>query len=260
MNIFRKKVLAGAMTALLVGVLSGCDSDVTDAAVNAAEQAQQEATGVADQVQQEASGMANQVQQEGAVNAGAAAVNSALQKAKEEVTQDNVLSNFDTLTTNNEQGVVESKPVSAELDAGWKSLKTTGVRVIDGDTVEVLIDGAQSERIRLIGIDAPESSQEYGTTSAETLERCIADKRVSIVYKEKDQYERILGKVVAGNTDCNFYQVGVGSAWHYKQYQDEQPNDDKFAYSDAEKVARMHSQGLWQSPEPQEPWEYRREN
>ena len=36
------------------------------------------------------------------------------------------------------------------------------VRVIDGDTIEVLHHG-QAERIRLNGIDCPEKGQAYGT-------------------------------------------------------------------------------------------------
>ena len=61
---------------------------------------------------------------------------------------------------------------------------------------------------------------------------------------------------MAGNTDCNFYQVGVGSAGHYEQYQNEQLNDDKYAYSDAEKVARIHLNGLWRTTETETPWLY----
>ena len=48
-------------------------------------------------------------------------------------------------------------------------LNATGTRVIDGDTVEVTQASGQSERVRLLGIDAPESAQEYGTESTTAL-------------------------------------------------------------------------------------------
>lgn len=242
-----KKVLTCAVTAMVISVSSGCDTKSNEAAVTPTP-ASTDATMV-DTTEQFQGNVNNSVNK---------AVSEAANTIKQEAANSEVLSNFDTLHADLEKGVVESKPVSTKLDNGWKEIATTGVRVIDGDTVEVLVDGQQSERVRLVGIDAPESKQEYGQQSKATLEECIAGKPVSIVYKEKDRYSRILGKVMAGNTDCNFYQVGVGSAWHYKQYQNEQPNDDKYAYSDAEKVARMHSNGLWRAPEPEAPWLYRK--
>jgi len=248
MNIFSKKILVCAVAAIAVGVNSGCNSQSNDVS---------DTTAIANPVQDNITPGAD-VAQTG--DNGKLSDSNAVNGVESQDIEDSVLSNFDTLKANFEKGVVESKPVSTNLAKGWKEIQTTGVRVIDGDTVEVLIDGQQSERVRLIGIDAPESKQEFGKESKATLEECIGGKPVTILYKEKDRYSRILGKVMAGNTDCNFYQVGIGSAWHYKQYQDEQPNDDKYAYSDAEKVAKMHSNGLWFTPEPEAPWLYRKKH
>lgn len=177
-----------------------------------------------------------------------------------DIVEDIILDSFDTMKTDQENGVVVSGTISKTLPGGWKRINAKSVRVIDGDTVEILVEGQQSERIRLIGIDAPESKQEYGDISTDSLRECVADKPVSIIYKERDQYDRILGKVMAGNTDCNFFQVATGSAWHYKRYADQQPNDDKLIYSDAEKIAKSYSKGLWLDPEALEPWEFRKAN
>jgi len=43
------------------------------------------------------------------------------------------------------------------------------VRVLDGDTVEMLEPGNQLVRIRLAGIDAPEKSQPLGQRSRQEL-------------------------------------------------------------------------------------------
>lgn len=170
------------------------------------------------------------------------------------------LGNFKTLTVTPDGDVI-GKPINPSLENGWKQVSTSGARVIDGDTVEVkYADGRESDRVRLIGIDAPESKQKFGDVSKSTLEECIGDKPVTITYKEIDKYGRLLSKVFAGSTDCNYRQIVAGSAWHYKQYADGQPNDDADIYADAEKVAQLLNQGLWSDINAQEPWSFRKEN
>ncbi|KVJ48977.1 hypothetical protein AWS31_06165 [Enterobacter hormaechei subsp. steigerwaltii] len=43
------------------------------------------------------------------------------------------------------------------------------VRVLDGDTVEILETGNRVTRVRLAGIDAPEKSQPFGQRSRQAL-------------------------------------------------------------------------------------------
>ena len=66
--------------------------------------------------------------------------------------------------------------------------------VVDGDTVDVLVEG-QEERVRLIGIDAPESASheegvntEEGEKATEYLRSCL--KAGKIVYLQTDQEDR----------------------------------------------------------------------
>lgn len=145
------------------------------------------------------------------------------------------------------------------VGSDWNRLEVSSVRVIDGDTVEVLQEGKQSERVRFAGIDAPESTQLFGKQSTQTLENCVAGKPVTVVYKKRDPYERLVGVVYAGGVDCNYEQVKAGSAWHYKQYQKDQPAGFPALYADAETKARNSKIGLWAAEAPQKPWEYRRE-
>lgn len=142
----------------------------------------------------------------------------------------------------------------------WKKIDVKSTRVIDGDTVEVLLANQPSQRIRLLGIDAPESSQTYGDISTKVLEHCIAGKPVSIVYENEDRYGRLLGIVMAANTDCNYEQVKQGAAWHYKQYQKGQPSNHAKTYAQAEKAAKDNRIGLWADNAAQEPWLYRKAN
>ena len=132
------------------------------------------------------------------------------------------------------------------------------VRVIDGDTLEVISITGKSERIRLLGIDAPETKQDYGTQSTQALQQCVDDKNVSIEWTERDRYDRLLGKVIADGKDCNLNQVVQGAAWHYKYYQEGQLAYDRLAYANAEVLARSQQRGLWASDNLTAPWDFRR--
>lgn len=136
-------------------------------------------------------------------------------------------------------------------------ISTTSVRVIDGDTVEVIPLTGGSERIRLLGIDAPESKQDYGDKSTLTLLQCINNAAVTIEWTDRDRYDRLLGKVIANKMDCNLNQVQKGAAWHYKEYQSSQTPLDRIEYSNAEVLARTNNQGLWAESYPVKPSDYR---
>lgn len=132
------------------------------------------------------------------------------------------------------------------------------VRVIDGDTVEVIPTEGPSERIRLLGIDAPESNQAHGAYSTQVLQQCVSQGQVTVEWFEQDRYQRLLGKVRAGDVDCNLNQIKQGAAWHYKQYQNGQSERDRFTYANAEVNARQHALGLWANAIVTAPWDYRR--
>src|SRR6516164_7044879 len=68
------------------------------------------------------------------------------------------------------------------------------VRVTDGDTITVLLDGREHE-VRLETIDAPERNQPFGQKAKEILSGKISGKNVKIVWKSKDKYKRIRGQV-----------------------------------------------------------------
>lgn len=140
------------------------------------------------------------------------------------------------------------------------TLEASKIRVIDGDTLEVIPHNRKSERIRLLGIDAPESSQVYGREATNTLKKCVSSGKVKVQYRERDKYSRILGKVWSNGVDCNLYQVKVGSAWHYKYFQKQQPSADRASYSKAEVNAKKNKLGLWANPHAENPYNYRKSN
>jgi endonuclease YncB( thermonuclease family) len=133
------------------------------------------------------------------------------------------------------------------------------VRVADGDTITVLDSSNTQHRIRLEGIDAPESHQAFGTQSKKNQSEMVFGKDVTMVYQKTDQYGRLVGKIVFDGRDINLEQVKAGMAWHYKEYQREQTPEDRESYAKAEDEARAARRGLWQDADPIEPSAFRKE-
>ncbi len=90
------------------------------------------------------------------------------------------------------------------------------IHISDGDTIHVLTNDKKKYKIRLNGIDAPESSQDYGNKSKENLKRYIYNKDVTVIYKSKDKYNRLLGTVYLNKQDINLQQIKDGYAWVYR--------------------------------------------
>src|SRR5688572_21480041 len=113
-----------------------------------------------------------------------------------------------------------------------ETLAARVVGVHDGDTITVLDADRKQHKIRLAGIDAPESRQAFGNRSKENLSRLVFGQDVRIDWQKRDRYGRIVGKVwtVSQDANCrtaecpktldaNLAQVTVGMAWHYKDYE-----------------------------------------
>lgn len=132
------------------------------------------------------------------------------------------------------------------------------VAISDGDTITVLDVNKVQHKIRLLGIDSPEKAQAYGQAAKKNLSDLIFYKQVTVVWNKKDRYQRILGKVLMGEQDICLEQVKQGMAWHYKQYQRDQSQDDQFKYSEAEKNAQKKRLGLWSDSSPIEPSKFRK--
>ncbi|HEY0348553.1 MAG TPA: thermonuclease family protein [Pyrinomonadaceae bacterium] len=147
------------------------------------------------------------------------------------------------------------KPTTSQAPAPVGNQTITGriVRIADGDTVTVLDATNTQHRIRLQGIDAPESHQAFGTQSKKSLSDMIFDKDVTVIYDKTDQYGRLVGKILLNGKDVNLEQVKAGMAWHYKEYEREQSPEDRELYARAEDEARSARRGLWVDASPTEP-------
>ncbi|EAB3660490.1 hypothetical protein EGA70_14510 [Salmonella enterica] len=130
-------------------------------------------------------------------------------------------------------------------------LKGKVIRVLDGDTIEVLQD-KKPVRIRLANIDAPEKKQAYGRWSTNQLKSLVAAQPVTVTYTQTDRYGRIIGRVFTTNgTEASRFMVQSGAAWVYERY-----NTDK-ALPALQREAQTQKRGLWADSQPVPPWEWR---
>lgn len=132
------------------------------------------------------------------------------------------------------------------------------VSVADGDTITILDVNKTQHKIRLQGIDAPEKAQAFGEKSKQSLYKMVHDKTVQVAFTKNDKYGRIVGKVFLDTQDICHQQIKSGLAWHYKKYQNEQPLEDRDAYSASELTAKSQQLGLWSEPQAIPPWDYRK--
>lgn len=156
--------------------------------------------------------------------------------------------------------IVSAVLLSLLLPSGQAFADFTGqvVKVVDGDTVHVLVEGDQLRKVRLTGIDAPERGQPYGRKSTEYLSSLIASRWVYVASNRQDRYQRDLGKILLNDTDINLEMVAAGYAWWYRYYRDQQSVTDQALYEQAEDGAKDSGIALWADKNPINPYRWRK--
>jgi endonuclease YncB( thermonuclease family) len=144
------------------------------------------------------------------------------------------------------------RPVEPMLVPGAPLLTGTA-EIIDGDTIAIGRD-----RIRLWGIDAPETDQpcrldgkgwQCGHASASALKRHLAAGAVSCAEQDRDRYGRIVAVCKIGGDSVNAWMVASGWALDYEQY-------SGGAYAGLQSEAERDRKGLWRG-EFIAPWTWR---
>ncbi len=133
------------------------------------------------------------------------------------------------------------------------------IMVPDGDEVRVKAADGKTFTVRLLGIDSPESKQDFGTAARKDLEARVLDKDVKVIVHRKDAEGRYMGTVFVEGQDIGVRMLENGSAWHYKRVSGEQSSEARARYAKAELKARESRLGLWSAPMPMPPWEFKEE-
>ncbi len=132
------------------------------------------------------------------------------------------------------------------------TLKGKAVRIVDGDTFDLLVDKT-IHRIRLAGIDAPERGQAFGTAAKQLLGSLCAGEILTVVVTDTDRNRRKIAEVyTVKKVWVNKEMIARGMAWHFKQYS---TNKELAA---TEQLARKRKIGLWSATNAVAPWEWRK--
>lgn len=126
------------------------------------------------------------------------------------------------------------------------------VRVVDGDTVIVQING-KKETVRLIGLDTPEIVDPrkpvecFGKEASAEAKRILTGKPVRIKTDSsqalRDKYNRLLAYVFLED-GTNFNELMIKNGYGY-EYTYDVPYTYQKEFKNAEKYARENKQGLW---------------
>ncbi|KAJ9539888.1 hypothetical protein OSB04_026394 [Centaurea solstitialis] len=136
-----------------------------------------------------------------------------------------------------------------KADALHKQITDAGYRMLSIQNEEVL---ARKYRIRLRGIDAPESSMPYGKEAKEELANIVVGKPLRVLIYDEDRYGRCVGDIHCNGVFVQEHMLKKGLVWHYTAY------DKRPELATWEKDARAKRIGLWASAHPEMPWEYRK--
>ena len=128
-------------------------------------------------------------------------------------------------------------------------------RVSDGDTLWVKpLAGGTYRKLRLEGVDAPESCQEGGPAAREALARRVLDQTVVVRERRRDDYGRALVRLTVRDDDVAAWLVREGWAWSYRW----RHSDGPFAIE--ETLARKERKGIFAAAVVEEPRAFRKRN
>lgn len=126
------------------------------------------------------------------------------------------------------------------------------------DTLTLLDPYKRQHRIRLSGIDAPESGQPFGERSRQSLAALAFDREVKADCPKVDRYGREVCRVFVNGKDVSAAQFELGMAWWFRRYANEQAPQERLPYESLKDRAGADGTGLWADKNPVPPWEWRR--
>ncbi len=136
--------------------------------------------------------------------------------------------------------------------SGASDISGTVISIVDGDTFDVEHEQG-IERVRLNGIDAPETGQHFSQHARQFIEEMTAGQHVTIETKGRDKYEQTISDVfLADGRHLNKELVKAGLAWWFCRYSVDAE------LQQLEEDAREAKRGLWKDPAPTPPWIYRK--
>ena len=133
--------------------------------------------------------------------------------------------------------------------------KAKVIKISDGDTITVLLEGNVQKKLRLAEVDCPESGQAFGKNAKDFTSAAVFGKEITFIETDTDRYGRTIAKVSYDNNKYLSEElIKVGLGWWY-HYFSQNANLGKL-----EQEAREKKLGLWSDVKTLSPWEFRKQN
>lgn len=135
--------------------------------------------------------------------------------------------------------------------------------VYDGDNLIVIGNQGEELKVRFACTDAPEIAQEYGIKSRDFLRSRLryVENEVYLNVVDKE-YDSIVAEVFIQDGDrvrlIQEIQARKGMVFPHAKYNSNCPNWD--LVEEAGAIAKEKRLGVWESENPEYPWEWRKSN
>jgi len=120
----------------------------------------------------------------------------------------------------------------------------TVIEALDGDTLDVVLEDGSSDRVRLIGINAPEAGECFAEESTAALRDLTDGVQITLTsdQSDRDQFDRLLRFVAVDGQDVGEVLIANGFALARRYPPDTSRAD---SYESAQSDARADDEGLW---------------
>lgn len=144
--------------------------------------------------------------------------------------------------------------VSIIAPANDKDFISRVLKVIDGNTIEVIGTDNHPQKLVLSGIDSPEPGQTYSGQAKKLLEKILLQKEVRVRIEGKTRRGDYLAVVtlVKNQLDPRVMLLEEGLAWTAE-------NNPLPELEYIRVKAREKGKGLWKETDPTPPWVFRRQ-
>lgn len=152
--------------------------------------------------------------------------------------------------------------------AAMRTVTGTVTKVSDGDSIQVTTPEQTKLKVRLYGIDAPETpkmsqrtgevnklGQPHGNESWKALEGKILDKEVRLEILDIDKYRRLVCMVWSDDRNINLEMITEGYAEAFIEYL-KPPYGAEFL--EAEREAKSARRGIWSLLDYERPRDFRK--
>jgi endonuclease YncB( thermonuclease family) len=129
-----------------------------------------------------------------------------------------------------------------------RNVTATITRITDGDTVQAITPEGTKLKVRLYGIDAPETpkgkipGEPFGNDSRDYLDTLVSQKTVRVEIRDIDRYRRMVAILWLEDRNVNLQMIAAGMAEAYGEYL---KSPYRSPFFQAEQEAKAQKKGIW---------------